>query len=88
MTCYISITVRAFDLIPTLRARPQYQLSSGSLVLEDYPQQNRWDYPQQNQERAALGNLQIDTLDPNFDKTTMTTEKTKYTSYLVRSQYS
>ena len=34
--------------------RPKYQLSSGSLVLEDYKQQNRWDYTQQNRDWAAL----------------------------------
>ena len=65
----------------------QDPISLCPLIVEDYPQQNRWDYPQQNQERAALGNLQIDTLDPNFYKTTMTTEKTKYISELVRSRY-
>ena len=54
LNCHNSITVRAFCLIPTLRARPEYQLSYASLVVEDYPQQNRWDYPQQNQDWAAL----------------------------------
>ena len=34
-------TVRDFDLIQTLRTMPKYQLSSGSLVVEDYTQQNR-----------------------------------------------
>ena len=68
--------VRAFDLIPPLRARPKYKLSFGSLVVKDYMQQNRdW---------AALENPQIDTLDPNFENTTMTTYKSKYISKLVR----
>ena len=30
LNCHISSTVRAFDLIPKLRARPKYQLSSGT----------------------------------------------------------
>ena len=38
----------------------------------------------QNHDWAALGILQIDTLDPKFDKTTMTAYKTKYMSNLVR----
>ena len=80
----MSKTVRVFDLIPTLRARPKYQLSSGSLVVEDYTQQNQWDYTQQNCDWAALENPQIDTLDPHFEKTTMTTCKSKYISKLVR----
>ena len=54
LNCHFTKTVRAFDLIPTLRARPKYQLSSGSLVVEDYTQQNRWDYTQQNRDWAAL----------------------------------
>ena len=54
LNCHISKTVRDFDLIPTLRARPKYQLSSGSLFVEDYTQQNRWDYTQQNHDWAAL----------------------------------
>ena len=29
-TCYVSSTVRAFDLIPKLRALPEYQLYSGT----------------------------------------------------------
>ena len=47
-------TVRDFYLIPTLRARPKYQLSTGSLVVEDYTQQNQWDYTLQNCDWAAL----------------------------------
>ena len=54
LNCHNSETVRAFDLFPTLRAGPQYQLSSGSLVVEDYTQQNRWDYTQQNRDWTAL----------------------------------
>ena len=54
LNCHISKTVRDFDLIPTLRARPKYQLSSGSLSVEDYTQQNQWDYTQQNHDWAAL----------------------------------
>ena len=73
MNCHIFKTVRAFDIIPTLRARPKYQLLSGGLVVEDYTQQNRWDYTQQNRDWAAIENPQIDTLDPHFGKTTMTT---------------
>ena len=30
LNCHISSTVRAFDLIPKLRARPEYQLSSSN----------------------------------------------------------
>ena len=30
LDCHIASTVRAFDLIPNLRARPEYQLSSGN----------------------------------------------------------
>ena len=30
LNCHITSTVRAFDLIPKLRARPEYQLSSGT----------------------------------------------------------
>ena len=54
LNCYIIATVRAFYLNPTLRTRPKYQLSSGSLVLEDYTQQNWWDYTQQNRDCVAL----------------------------------
>ena len=54
MNCHTIETVRAFDLILMLRNRPKYQLSSGSLVVEDYTQQNRWDYIQQNPDWAAL----------------------------------
>ena len=54
LNCHIGETVRDFDLTPTLRARPKYQLSSGSLVVEDYTQQNRWDYTQKNHDCAAL----------------------------------
>ena len=38
----------------------------------------------QNHDLAALGIIQIDTLDPNFEKTTMTTYERKYISILVR----
>ena len=31
-------------------ARPMYKLSSGILVVEDFTQQNRWDYTQQNRD--------------------------------------
>ena len=79
-------TVRAFDLVPTLRAGHKYRLSSGSLVLEDYTQQHRWDYTQQNCDWVVLGNPQIETLDPNFQKTTMTTYESKYISKLVRTR--
>ena len=37
-----------------LRARPKYELSSGSLVVEDYMQENWWDFVQQNCDWAAL----------------------------------
>ena len=84
LNCPNSEPVKAFDLIPTMRAGPKYQLSSGSLVMEDYTQQNRWDYTQQNRDCAALEKPQIDTLDPNFEKTTKTTYKSKYISKLVR----
>ena len=60
-----------------LRARPKYQLSSASLVVDDYMQQNCWDYAQQNHDWASLENPQINTLDPHFEKTTMTTYKSK-----------
>ena len=30
MLCHVTSTVRVFDLIPKLRAKPEYQLSSGS----------------------------------------------------------
>ena len=50
------------------------QLSSGSLVVEDYTQ-NWWDYTPQNGDWTALENPPIDTLDPNFEKATMTTYK-------------
>ena len=75
LNCHIIETVRAFGLNPTLRARLKYQLSSGILVVEDYTQQNWWDYTQQNRDWAALENPQIDTLDPNFEKNTMITIK-------------
>ena len=43
--------VRAFDLIPTLRAKPKYQLSSSILVVKDYMHQNHdWE---------ALGNPKL-----------------------------
>ena len=54
LNCNNSKTDRAFDLIPTLRAGPKYQLSSGSLVMKDYTQQNRWDQTQQNHDWPAL----------------------------------
>ena len=54
LNCHNYKTVRAVELIPTLRARPQYQVSYGSLVVEDYTQQNRWDYTQQNCDWAAI----------------------------------
>ena len=47
-------TIRAFDLNPTLRTGHEYQLSSGSLVVEDYTQQNQWNYTQQNRDSEAL----------------------------------
>ena len=50
----------------------------------DYTQQNQWDYMQQNYDWAALENPQIGTLDPNCEKTTMTTFKSKYLSKLVQ----
>ena len=76
MNHHNSEPVRAFDLVPTLRAKTKYQLSF--VVVEDYTQQNRWDYAQQNRDWAALENPQMDTLAPNFEKTTMTTYKSKY----------
>ena len=42
----VSEIMRDFVLMPKLRARPKYQLSSGSLVVEDYRQQNQWNYTQ------------------------------------------
>ena len=83
MNCNFTETVRAFDLVLTLRARPKYQLSSRSLVAEDYTPQNRWDYTQQNYDWAVLGNPQIDTLETNLEKTKMTAYKSKYISKLV-----
>ena len=35
MNCHYYEPIKTFDLIPTLRARPKYQLSPGSLVVED-----------------------------------------------------
>ena len=81
--CHNSEPVRGFDLIPTLKAMPKYQLTPGSLVVEDYTQ-HWWDYAQLNGDWRALENPPIDTLDPNFEKTTMTTYKSKYISKLVR----
>ena len=52
--CHIIETVRDSDLIPKLRAGPKHELSSGSLVVEDYTQHNRGDYMQQNCGWAAL----------------------------------
>ena len=63
-----------------LRARPQYQLSSDSLVVEDYTQHNRWDYAEKNRDWAAVENSKIDNLDPNFEETTTTSYKSKYIS--------
>ena len=57
---------------------------TGGIVVEDYTLQNQWDCRQQNCNFAALKKIQIDTLDPNFDKTTMNTYKSKYISMLVR----
>ena len=34
LNCHYSSTVKAFDLIPKMRARPEYQLSSGSNCTE------------------------------------------------------
>ena len=87
MNCHNSEPIIAFDLIPTLRAQPKHQLSSGSLVVEDYTQQNRWDYAKQNRDWAVLESPQVDTLDPHFEKTTMTTYKSKYKSKLVREGF-
>ena len=81
MNIHNSEPVRAFALIPTLRARPMYYLSSGSIVVEDYTQQNQWDYARQNRDWAALEHPQIG---PTFEKTTMTTYKSNYISKLVR----
>ena len=61
-----------------------YQLLSGSVVVEDYRQKNQWDYMQQNNDWAALENHQLNTLEPNFEKTTMTIYKSNYISELVR----
>ena len=52
--------------------------------MEDYTQQKRWDYAQQNRDWVALVNPQIDTLDQHFEKTTMTTYKSKFIAKLVR----
>ena len=87
LNCHILETDIAFDLIPTLRARHKYQLSSGSLVPEDYTQQNRWDYTKQNCNWEALENPQIDTLDPHFEKTTMNTYKSKFISNIKYKIY-
>ena len=38
----------------------------------------------QNRDQEALENPQIDTLDPDFENTIMTTYKSKYVSKLVR----
>ena len=84
MNCHNSKPVKAFELIPTLKARPKYHSSYVSLVVEDYTQQNRLDYAQQNRDWATLEKPQIDTLDTHFEQTTMTTYKRKYISRLVR----
>ena len=60
-----------------------YQLSSGILGVEDYTQQNRWDYTKKNCDWAALEKPQIYILDPNFEKTKITTYKSNYISKLV-----
>ena len=52
--------------------------------MDDYTQQNQWDYTQQNRDWTALEIPQIETLHPNFEKTTMSTFKSKYISKLVR----
>ena len=82
LNCNICETVKAFDLIPTLRAKPLYQLSAISYVLLLW--QNWWDYMQLNRDWVALENPQIDTLHPHFEKTTMTTYKSQYIYKLVR----
>ena len=38
-------------------------------------QQNQWDYAQQNRDWAALETAEIDTLDHNFEKTTIASYK-------------
>ena len=86
MNCHNPEPVTDFDLIPKLRAGPRYQLSSDSLIVEDYTQQNQGDYTMQNHDWAALENPKIDTLDPNFEKTTMPRNKSKYISKLVRQR--
>ena len=58
-----------------MRARSKYQFSSSRLLMEDYKKQNYWDYTQKNHDRTVLENPQIDTLDPNFKKTTIKTQK-------------
>ena len=86
MKCHNSGPVKAFDLNLKLRAWLKYQLSSGTFDVEDYTQQNLWDYAQQNCGWAALENPQIDTLEPNFEKTTITTYESKHISKLVRQR--
>ena len=82
LNCHSSDPARAFDLIQTLTARSKYQLSFCSFVVEDYTQKNQWNYAQQLRDWAALENPQIDPLYPHFEKTTMTTYKSKYISKL------
>ena len=43
-TCHISSTVRAFDLIPKLRAKPEYQLSSGTKYITLIQCDLHWQY--------------------------------------------
>ena len=50
----------------------------------DYTQQNPWDYMQQNLNWTALGILQIDNIDPKFEKTLLTTYTNNYKSNLVK----
>ena len=60
MNRHNSEPVRAFELIT--------KLSAGISVVEDYTQQNQWDYVQKNPEWAALDKPQIDNFDPSFEK--------------------
>ena len=75
--CHISKTVTDFDLIPTLRARPNYQLSSCSLVVEDYTQQNRWDYTQLTRDWAALESSKSNLWDLIVKKVVLSNQKTQ-----------
>ena len=80
LKCHNSEPVPDFDLISTLKARPKYQLSSVSLVMENYTQKNQLDCTQKNGDWASLGNPLIVILDQHFKKTKMTTYFRKYTS--------